>query len=528
LTTGAYRQDPEQRVLVLAPTRRDATLVETVLSRAGIVVESLQSVSALSGALEAGAAAVILPEEAAFFGQRSELSGYLDRQPPWSDLPVIVLSRPGADSALVAQAMDTLGNVTVLERPVRIAALVSATRSALRARRRQYQIREHLVERERAADALRDADRRKDEFLAILAHELRNPLAPIRNALNVLRMAPSADSTRRRVVEMMERQVSHMVRLVDDLLEVSRITRGKVELKRQTLDLASVVAYAVETSRPVIDDAGHTLTVSLPKHSIAVRGDKVRLAQVFANLLNNAAKYTEPPGRIELVVDREDGNVVVRVRDNGIGIPPDMLSKVFDLFRQVDGVNRAHGGLGIGLTIVKSLVGLHGGTIEARSAGSGAGSEFIVRLPEVAPADSERDGDNFDATRIAAPQHVRAMVIDDNRDAAESLAMLLETLGADVRLAVSGSDGLAQLEDFRPEVVFLDIGMPDMNGYEVARQVRARPDSAACRLVALTGWGQAEDRERTAAAGFDAHVVKPADLEQLKSLLAMPRAALRH
>ena len=514
----------ELRVLILAPTSKDSDLTRKVLQDAGVECLACDDMQQLCDEVNAGAAAIVLPEEAIVAQRNDRLSEILARQPPWSDLPLLVLARTGADSASVSRAMDLFGNVTVLERPMRISALVSAVRSALRARRRQYQIREHLIERERAEEALRKADRRKDEFLAILAHELRNPLAPIRNSLYILQLTGRSDPMARRVGEMMERQVSHMVRLVDDLLEVSRITRGKIELRDDELELAKVISHAVETSRPLIEAGHHTLTVSLPTEPMALRGDDVRLAQVFSNLLNNAAKYTDAGGRIELRGHREADEIVVSIKDNGTGIPPEMLTRVFDLFTQVDGAaNRASGGLGIGLTLVKSLVTLHGGTIEAHSAGPGTGSEFIVRLPSLPSGARGAKDARVDAQAHAAgapPVAGRVLVVDDNRDAGDSLAMLLRLLGAEVRVAASGVEGLALLDDFRPKLLLVDIGMPAMDGYEVAQRIRARPDGASYTVVALTGWGQDDARERSSSAGFDHHLVKPSDVEQLRSLLA--------
>ena len=368
-------------------------------------------------------------------------------------------------------------------------------------------------------DALRDADRRKDEFLATLAHELRNPLAPMRNALHALRIAGPDAPAAGQMHAMMERQVNHMVRLVDDLLEVSRITRGKIELRMEQVDLAAVVRAAVETSRPLIDAGGHALHIGLPPEPVALRADPVRLAQVIGNLLNNAAKYTPRGGHIRLEVRPGGGEVELEVRDDGVGIPHDMLGKVFDLFTQVDHTRAAaQGGLGIGLTLVRHIVELHGGRIEATSPGPDRGSSFRVRLPIVdgqppaPPADEPRD--------LATGPSRRVLVVDDNVDAAESLGLLLRFLGAEVQLAHDGPSALAMLDSFEPELVLLDIGMPGMDGYQVAARVRALPSRRHTMLIALTGWGQSEDRERSRAAGFDEHFVKPVDISTLQSLLA--------
>jgi signal transduction histidine kinase/ActR/RegA family two-component response regulator len=512
----------QRRVLVLAPTRRDAELTVAVLGRAAISCQCCGGLAELCRQVDEGVGAVLLAEEAVMPGEDGTLAAWLSAQPPWSDLPVLVLARSGADSQAVGQAMDRLGNVTVLERPARISALVSAVRTALRARQRQYQIREHLERRERTETllrereaALRDADRRKDEFLAILAHELRNPLAPIRNGLQILRMTGRGERPTEAVGAMMERQVNHMVRLVDDLLEMSRITRGKIELRRERVDVAAAILAAVDTSRPLIESRAHALTLDLAPEPLTIDGDPVRLAQIFANLLNNAAKYTEACGRITLSVRRDGATAIVSVKDTGAGIPADMLPRVFDLFTQIDRQpERSQGGLGIGLTLVKSLVELHGGAVEARSDGDGRGSEFIVRLPLAAAGAT--------AAAVAAPpedpiaMHRRVLVVDDNHDAAESLALLLKLMGADVHVAYSGPDALTALRARRPDLALVDIGMPGMDGHEVARRIRQQPEFRDVTLVALTGWGQQEDRSRSRAAGFDHHLIKPVGIAALR------------
>ena len=380
-----------------------------------------------------------------------------------------------------------------------------------------------------ARQTLEDADRRKDEFIATLAHELRNPLAPLRNAVHILKVAPTPDTVVR-VQPLMQRQIEHLVRLVDDLLDVSRISGGKVELQRTPLALAQVLGSAVETSRPLLEAAGHTLEQELPDEPLVVDGDAVRLAQVFANLLNNAAKYTDPGGHVVLTARRQGTRARVSVRDNGIGLTAPMLPRVFDLFTQVDPANaRGQGGLGIGLSLVRSLVDLHGGSTEAHSAGPGCGSEFVVWLP-LACAQNEHRVEGAGAANLAsshdaaprAPQKV--LIVDDNRDAAESLGVLLEFLGASVRVVNDGPAALAELATQRPAVVLLDIGMPGMDGYEVARRMRALPDGQALTLIALTGWGQDQDRARTRLAGFDHHMVKPADIDALSALLQAAEA----
>jgi len=380
-----------------------------------------------------------------------------------------------------------------------------------------------ITDRLQAEEALKEADRRKNEFLATLAHELRNPLAPIRNALHILRMPRVDAATVRRSREMMERQVHHLVRLVDDLLDVSRVMRGNIELRKERVELATVVARAVETAQPLIEAQGHELTVSLPPDSLPLDADPVRLAQVVGNLLTNSAKYTEANGKISLTAEREGTDAVLRVRDTGIGIAPDMLPHIFELFVQADhSSTKAQGGLGIGLTLVKNLVEMHHGSVEAHSAGLGRGSEFVIRLPLMPQEERQRvENDNGEAPHESARSlgH-RLLVVDDNRDAADSLAMLLRLQGHEVRVAYDGPAALEVLKGYRPALVFLDIGMPGMDGYELARRLRQQPGLENVRLAALTGWGQQEDRRRTAEAGFDHHLVKPVEPKALELLLA--------
>ena len=507
------------RFLIMAPTAKDAEITSGLLNGAGIETASFTTVDALVQSLNAGAAAVLVGEEHLAGGATAPLAAWLSRQPPWSDLPILILTRPGADSPESAEAWRTLGNVTLLERPTRVTTLLSAAQTAIRARARQYQIRGHLAERQKTEQALRTADRRKDEFLATLGHELRNPLAPIMNSLEILKLSGAFEDARTApACAVMERQVHHLNRLVDDLLEVSRITRGVIEVKKEALDLTAIVKAAIETSRPVLDNLRHEIRIDFEKEQICVGGDPVRLTQVFANLLNNAAKYTNHGGVITIATRRENDDAIVSVKDNGIGIAPNLLAHVFDMFMQVDrSTRRSQGGLGIGLTLVKSLVSMHGGTVEARSDGPGLGSEFIVRLPMmVEPAvGSEK------ARHIQPLPSRRILIVDDSRDGGETLAMLLRVLGAEVALAHSGRAALECVATFKPDVVLLDIGMPGMDGYEVARRIRANPKSRHIQLIALTGWGQDEDRQRSTAAGFNHHLVKPADIDQLRQLLTV-------
>jgi two-component system, sensor histidine kinase len=508
----------ELRVLILAPIGKDAALARAVVNDARIEAVVCPDMDALLREIDAGAGCVLLAEEALDDRAVTPLMQALKRQPSWSDLPLVILTRPGADSPVVVGALETLGNVTLLERPVRIASLVSSLRAALRARQRQYEMRAQLLERELVAEKLQQADRRKDEFLATLAHELRNPLAPIRNSLHIVRRAGEDHPPTARVCEIMERQVNHMVRLVDDLLELSRITRGQIELRREAVELAAVLRAAVETSQPLIQAAGHRLELELPERPMWLDADPVRLSQVFSNLLNNAAKYMEDGGLIRVRASVAGGVVAVSVADQGVGIDADMLSGVFEMFTQGEPSRRSRDGLGIGLTLVRSLVRMHGGEVEASSAGRGRGAEFVVRLPMVESPAQHRAPRT--ATAAAEPLRQRVLVVDDNHDAADSLGLFLELLGAEVTVAHDGATALQRVAELEPRVLLLDIGMPGMDGHEVARRIRSERRYDDLVIIALTGWGQEKDRRASREAGIDHHLIKPVDLPQLQSLLA--------
>jgi PAS domain S-box-containing protein len=377
--------------------------------------------------------------------------------------------------------------------------------------------------RQYAAD-LGKADRRKDEFLAMLAHELRNPLAPIRSALHVVQMrGPERRQAVRQAWDVMERQVENLVRLVDDLLDISRISQGKIKLERRPVDVATIVSRAVESSRPLIDARKHELAVTLPEQPLRVEADVTRMAQVILNLLNNAAKYTPEGGRIHVTVVKGREEVAIRVKDTGMGIPAEILPKLFDLFAQEERtLNRAEGGLGIGLALVRRLTTLHGGTVQASSAGPGQGSEFVVRLPllaegpcALAPAKNDEDNE-----RAKVSVRRRILLVDDNKDSADSLAMLLRLWGHDVRTVADGREALAVAPAYRPDLVLLDIGLPGLDGYEVARRLRTEPWIGQTVLVALTGYASDEDRRQARAAGFAHHMVKPVDFDALRRLLA--------
>ena len=749
-----------ERVLVLAPTAADAALTQSILAEARLSSHVCADIEELARELSRSVGAILLTEEA-LQSDALCLVEALQREPPWSDPPILLLAASGADSATATWGMELLSNVTVMERPVRVTTLVSALRTAIRARRRQYELRdqvqaqallaavvessadavisktldgvittwnaaaqrlfgytaeeaigqpitliippdrlpeegrifeqlrrgerlEHfetvrvskdgrridisltvspirdatgrvfgaskvardITARKRAADqlresetrfrflsemipsivwtanadgnvtyvnkrgldyygiteeqrvrggagyvlhpddrerclaewqrhlregrdfeiearsrrhdgayrwfvtravpfrnvdgtilswfgvtmdiheqiemqeALRQADRRKDEFLATLAHELRNPLAPIRNALHIMRLKADDPATMEQARLIMERQLGQMVRLVDDLLDVGRITRGKLELRKERVDLASVIKNAVDTTRPLIEAAGHELTLSLPALPIYLDADPVRLAQVLSNLLNNAAKYMDRGGHIWVSATRRDREVAVTVRDQGIGIPPEALPTIFDMFMQVEeSLEKSRGGLGIGLTLAKQLVEMHGGSIEAHSPGSGQGAEFTVRMPVVPPltaAVTPRD----EESRRELPVRFRILVADDNIDAVESMGMMLRLMGNDVRTVRDGLQAVEEAATFRPDVALLDIGMPGLNGYEAARRIREQRWGKEIVLVALTGWGQEEDKRKAIDAGFAQHFTKPVSPTDIANLMA--------
>jgi len=378
-----------------------------------------------------------------------------------------------------------------------------------------------LDEVQARAHSLMETDRRKDEFLATLAHELRNPLAPIRNAVRIFTSKAANESQREWGVEIIGRQVSRMALLLDDLLDVSRITRGKLELKKDYVDLKSLLSVALETARPLVDAKHHDVTVHLPDERIELQVDPLRLSQVIGNLLTNAAKYTDPHGSIELSAAADSSGLIISVKDNGIGLNPADIPRLFTIFAQVDSnADRAEGGLGIGLALAKGLVELHGGTIEAKSAGLGCGSEFRVYLPPVVFANSGRSNDPALVSLPSSANRCKVLVVDDNKDAAESLAMVLRLGGYDVCMAFTGEAALATGAREKPDALLLDIGMPGMSGYEVARRIRNEAWGRAAALIAITGWGQHHDKQAAKAAGFDEHLTKPVDPAAVEAALS--------
>jgi signal transduction histidine kinase/ActR/RegA family two-component response regulator len=515
----------DDRVLMLAPTGRDAELMCSVLRDAGVKCGACTDMRELCLTMQAGVAALIIAEEALGDGAHRDLSAVLAQQPPWSEPPILLLSERGADSSVITEALEMLGNVTVLERPTRVPTLVSAVHSALRSRNRQYQIRSYIAERERYAEALRSADRRKDEFLATLAHELRNPLAPMRTALEIMRVAPRNDAACEHARAVLERQMKQMTRLIDDLLDLSRISHGKLELRREQVNLRAIVESAVEITRPVFEAQRHQLTIELPAEPVYLDADATRLSQVFSNLLNNAAKYTDHGGSVVLSAGRDGDHVVVRVKDNGVGIAPEDIHRVFEMFTQVGrSIEQSRGGLGVGLALSRWLVRLHGGTIDAHSDGVAQGSEFRVRLPVVTVARRRRQAVVSKAEASTVSRR-RVLVVDDNRDFADGLAAILRLAGNEVCVTYDGLEAVGAAGMWRPDIVLLDIGLPLLNGYDTARRIRDTLGKRTPLLVAITGWGQEEDRRRSRAAGFDHHLVKPIDPAELAGFLATALSA---
>jgi signal transduction histidine kinase/ActR/RegA family two-component response regulator len=512
------------RVLVLMPTARDAERTVALFTEAGIASVGCADLPELCRQLRSGAGAVLLTDETIAGDGGGQLAEALRDQPAWSALPILVLARDGWSSQGQRLGPQAERSLIVVERPVRTLTLVNVVSSALRGRQHQYEIRDALLLREqqaallaRQADELRRADRRKDEFLATLAHELRNPLAPIRTGMDLLARAPQ-DESAKRTVGVMQRQIAHMVRLIDDLLDVSRITSGKLQLKRERVELRAIVDAAVEASRPLIERKSQTLDVTVTGGEIVLNADATRIAQVIGNLLNNASNYTASGGRIELSTAREGDFAVIRVTDNGAGIPSERLNDVFEMFSQINRtLERSHGGLGIGLALVRSLVEMHGGSAEADSPGLGLGSTFSVKLPLLAGAVQPESAHPNPAGPVQGTK--RILVVDDNEDAAEMLALVLGQSGYRTRTAYDSRTALSAVEEWTPHVVILDIGLPDINGYDVARELRRRELGVGLSLIALTGWGTRDDKQKAMDAGFDIHLTKPVDATDLRAAL---------
>ena len=504
----------DYRVLILPPTRRDGEVTCAVLERAGMSCLVCDDAAALAEEIQAGVGAIVLTDAIAGDGSFARLTATLDRQPSWSDAPTVLLSRTNHLSSPTTRLLAALRNVTVLDRPTSTRTLVSAVQAAIRARRRQYQIRDQMNTLREVQESLRSADRRKDEFLAMLAHELRNPLAPIRTATELLARTLPPHASSQATADLVKRQVNHLTRLVDDLLDVSRITQGRIQLQRRPLELSSIVDQAIESVEPLLREKRHVVNQISNFETLYVDGDSARLVQCVTNLLTNAAKYTDSAGEIRVETRAEAEAAVISVSDNGIGISPELLPRIFDLFVQSDrSLDRSEGGLGIGLSVVQRLVRMHGGKINATSPGPGKGATFEIRLPRI-PVPQK----TFARPSQPKINPKRILVVDDNTDAANSLAELLRLDGHEAHTVYSAKGALQCVDTFGPNVVLLDIGLPEMDGYQVAQQIRSR--SSDVRLIALTGYGQTEDMLRTRAAGFDAHMVKPVDFDALERVIA--------
>ncbi|MFZ1904663.1 MAG: ATP-binding protein [Steroidobacteraceae bacterium] len=506
----------ELRILILPPTRRDGQVSQALLEQAGLTCLVCGGAVELASEILKAAGAILMTDAALSDPHIGVVLDALSAQPDWSDIPTVLLTRGGSQAAAAAHALTALTNVSLLERPTSTWTLISCVQAAIRGRRRQYQTREQLRALAAAEEALRIADHRKDQFLAMLAHELRNPLAPIRTAAELLARSLPGDPGMQTVAAIVTRQAGHLTRLVDDLLDVSRITQDRIELQRSPLELSAIVDQAMESVDASIRERGHTVVRASSLKPLYVNGDRERLVQCVANILTNAVKYTDTAGEIRIQVHEDHGSAVVTIKDNGIGIPADLLPRVFDLFVQSDrSLDRADGGLGIGLSVVQRLVEMHGGQVSAHSAGVGAGATFEIRLPLIAVPIAAA----VESARPRLPPH-RILIVDDNVDAAEALAMILQLEGHTTELAFDGREGLSRAAVFRPDTVLLDIGLPTMNGYEVARTLRADTALSGIRLIALTGYGQAEDKRHALEAGFDAHLVKPVEYAALADTLA--------
>ena len=501
------------KVVLVSPNPADRQLAAGFLRDEGMEAQECASVLEATAHVGEGVSCIVMVEEAL---EQHGLEGFHDAiatQPAWSDMPlIIVASHGGSLQGLMENVFPISGNMTLLQRPLHPLSLVSAVRVALRSRRRQYQMRDLLAERERAV-------RQRDEFLAMLAHELRNPLAPIRYAAYLMGAQTDTSPLIDKCRVLIDKQARHITRLVDDLLDVSRLELGKIEMRPQRADLNELAAAAVESCMPMTSDQQHEVTLRTARRPIPVNVDPVRLEQSISNLIVNAAKFTPAGGSITVETSVDGGEGIVAVTDNGVGIRPDMLESIFDLFTQSEvSIDRTKGGLGIGLTLVKRLIELHGGSVKAYSEGLGKGARVEARLPLIAAAVSEK--------REARPQieavSRRVLVAEDGEDTREALGILLREWRHDVVFAADGPEAVRIARDEHPDIALIDIGLPGFDGYSVARKIRGEGSDWArqVRLIALTGYGQASDRKRSIEAGFDMHLVKPVDPVELQGVLA--------
>ena len=501
-------------VFVTTPNASDGEVALELLARHGIAARRGADLCALAAALDEGLGCAVLVEEALVEEELPLLREALERQPPWRDLPLVVLARePALLGEALSRAFSQSANVTLLARPLSAVTLVSAVQAGLRATRRQLEVAELIAERERAV-------RSRDEFLAMLAHELRNPLAPIRNAVELQQTLVHDNPLFGKTREILERQSAHLTRMVDDLVDVARLERGKMALQRAPVELNGVVASAIEAALPQVQARGHQVQIDLCAEPLVLDADPTRIEQIVANLLTNAAKFTARPDVIRVATRREGRRALVEVRDRGAGFAAGEGEALFGLFVQGEQtLARSQGGLGIGLTIARRLAELHGGSIDAASEGPGRGATFSVRLPLALQAKAG-PAEKAPARQFAQGARKRVLVVEDSDDIRETMRLLLTQWGHDVAIAASGEEGLESVSRERPDVAIIDIGLPGINGYEVARRIRAMPDASTMRLIALTGYGQPADGKRARESGFDEHLLKPLAPEALRATVA--------
>jgi len=512
----------ETRVLVQAPTRTDADVTKRIFAEAQLVCECCETAAELIRETRRGAGAILLTDDFLAAEEFIELRSIIDRQPEWSELPVLLMARSDAEGL---ERFRQVPGLVLLERPSSVRSLVSALQAAIRARLRQYELRNQLDRTQTANRELEQSAKAKDNFLATLSHELRNPLSALMTSVRVLEKVDLSGDDAEHARQIVIRQASQMAHLLDELLDVARITRGRLEIKKSIVRVSDVVHAAIETAQPLFSRKHHSFDLQMPEPDLAIDADPVRLAQILANLLTNAAKYTEPGGRVSLAVTAAGQNVEFRISDTGIGIAPDSLQDIFTMFSQLNpAIERSEGGLGIGLALTKGLVDLHGGQVLARSEGAGRGSEFVVTLPGRVRTSALETSVPESSARNSQTRPLDIIAADDNHDALDSLSVLLKLEGFSVRLAGDGAEAMRLFDQRRPDVMLLDIGMPLLNGYEVAKLARAQAPDAKLLLVALTGWGQPADRQKAAEAGFSHHLTKPLDLDDLMSLLAKAAA----
>lgn len=509
----------ERRVLILGPTRRDSETTLRLLEREHIQGAVCSDLLALCAECERGAAAALLPAESVLSNSQRSLAAVLERQPAWSDLPVIVLTPPDLYQDRVWTALRNVGHTTLLRRPVDIAGLISTIKAALRDRVRQYALRDHILDRERNEKLLREGDRRKNEFLAMLAHELRNPLAPIRNAVDVLNHMGDTSDQAAEMQAVIDRQVTHLARLVDDLLDVSRITSNRIRFQTRPVNLGEIVRAVAQDYEPQLAAKGCHFQFRVSTEALWAQGDAVRLTQAIGNVVHNATKFTDRGGSVTLVLERlSAGRARVAVADTGIGIEPETLRHVFEPFVQGgQSLDRSRGGLGLGLALVHGLIKLHGGDVSITSPGVGQGAAVTIDLPIVAPPVEKPSRTNADP---GAGSCCRVMVVEDNLDAARTMHLLLERSGHQVKVANDGEEAIRNASQFQPAVVLCDIGLPGKrDGYAVATALRQNPATKSAYLVALTGYGQCDDQRKALDAGFDHHLTKPVDYHVLQKIL---------